>query len=94
MLRVSTKLPCENQLPHQIPRTLNASDELRTLLPSFRSADRMALMVVALGTDTSNGNAFSAATLTSNMRTASETDSPIAFRASAADSFTFSSTRT
>ena len=54
----------------------------------------MALTVMGLGIFTSKGSAFSAATRTSNMRTASETEMPIAASVFAALCFVFSSTRT
>ncbi len=55
----------------QIPRSLNKAPAESRRFPSPRSAARMAFTVFALGTLTSNGKLFSAATRMSNMRTAS-----------------------
>src|SRR5689334_19486342 len=54
---------------------MRARTSVASLLP--RSAARMALTVVAFGTFTSKGSAFSAATRTRSMRTASDTEIPI-----------------
>src|ERR1035441_2567485 len=66
---------------------------LVALWTSPRSPASIAAMVWRLGTRTSNGRAFSAATRVSNMRTASDTVNPIAANVFAAFAFTFSSTR-
>ena len=62
-------------------------------LPLPLSAARIAFTVMALGTLTSNGSAFSAATRTGNMRTAPDSAMPIPARVFAALCLVFSSTR-
>lgn len=59
-----------------------------------RRASSTAARVVALGTFTSKGSAFSAATRVRRTRTASEMESPMSARAFSAFAFTFSSSRT
>jgi hypothetical protein len=91
---VTPKLGTSNHISHaQIPRSLKSASGVLNRFPSPRSAACIALTVVALGTLTRKGNAFSAATRTSRIRTASETDMPIAASVFAALFFTFSSTR-
>ena len=77
----------------QISRSLRSASTDFTRLPSPRSNDWIALAVTALGTLTSKGIAFSAATRTSSIRTASETESPIAASDFAARSLVFWSIR-
>src|SRR5664280_640346 len=74
-------------------KSLNRARGDSKRFPSRRLAAWRAFAVVALGTLTSNGKALSAATRTSNMRTASDTDIPMAASVFAAFFFTFSSTR-
>ena len=78
----------------QIPNSLRSALAEPCRFPFARSAARIAFTVVAFGTRTSNGNAFSAATRTSSMRTASDTEIPIPAKVLAAFSLVFSSTRT
>src|SRR5580692_5929724 len=82
-----------HHIPHQIqiPRSLNSSPADVKRLPFPLSAARSALTVVALGIFTSNGSAFSAATRTSSMRTASDTEIPIPANAFVALCLVFSS---
>ena len=80
--------------PAQIPRCLKSAPAETRRFPLPRSAARIAFTVVAFGTFTSNGRAFSAATRTSSMRTASDREIPILASVFAALCFVFSSTRT
>jgi hypothetical protein len=57
-----------------MPRSASNAFEDRNRLSCFISADCMALTVVAFGTRTSKGSAFSSAIRINMMRTASETD--------------------
>src|ERR1700733_4181040 len=77
-----------------MPNSSNNAFVERNRLPCFLSAACIALTVVVFGTRTSKGSAFSAATRTNIIRTASETDMPILASVADASSFTFSSTRT
>src|SRR5207342_2555951 len=80
--------------PHQIPSLPNISaTSLARVMPSSRSLSRNAASVLALGTRTLSGRAFSAATRTSIRRMASDTDRPISASTAVAFSFTCPSIR-
>src|SRR5260370_11147892 len=74
---------------NQIPKSLNSAPAEFRRFPVPRSAARIAFKVVALGTFTANGRAFSAATRTNSIRTASDTEIPIPARLFAALCFVF-----
>ena len=78
----------------QIPRSLKSAPAERDRFPLPLSGAPIAFTVLAFGIFTSKGRAFSAATRTSNMRTASDTEMPIAASVFAALCLVFSSTRT
>src|SRR5271165_1765104 len=75
-------------------RSLKSVPAERDRFPLPLSAARIALTVTALGILTSKGNAFSAATRTSNIRTAPDTETLIPASVFAAFCLVSSSTRT